>query len=211
MALGAADKAGPATCSESRPDVNEGSVQHVSYLAGQFLLAMPSLADPRFERSVIAVCAHDHGGAFGLCLHTEVEDLLLPELMAQIDVDPGETPAVPVLAGGPVEPQRGFVIHSPDWRGEDTLFVADRFAVTGTRDILVAIAAGRGPARWVAALGYAGWGSGQLETEVARNDWMTTPATMGLVWNHPPEQRWRAGFAAEGIDPALLSVTTGRA
>jgi putative transcriptional regulator len=186
-------------------------VNQAPYLVGQFLLAMPGIGDPRFERSVIAMCAHDPGGAFGLCLHLPMDDISVPELMEQLEIDPGDTPALPVLMGGPVEPNRGFVLHSPDYGGQDTRHVAGRWALTGTRDVLVAIAEGRGPRQWVAALGYAGWGDGQLEAELAQNGWFTTPATEGLIWDTPPSDRWRGGFASAGVDVRLLSANAGRA
>ncbi len=182
-----------------------------SYLSGQFLLAMPAIGDPRFERSVIAMCAHDSAGAFGLCLHLPMDDMTVPELMQQLDIDPANTPAIPLLMGGPVEPQRGFVLHSTDYDGEDTRHVAGRWAVTGTRDVLVAIAAGKGPRHWAAALGYAGWGEGQLEMELQHNGWFSTPATTGLIWDTAPADRWRQGFATAGIDVAQLSTASGHA
>lgn len=181
------------------------------YLSGQFLLAMPAMGDPRFERSVIALCAHDAAGAFGLCLTLPMDDVSVPDLMRQLDIDPGELPDVPVLMGGPVESQRGFVLHSPDYGGLDTRHVAGRWAITGTRDVLEAIAAGRGPKRWLVALGYAGWSDGQLEEELAHNGWFTTAATESLIWETAPADRWRQGFAISGVDVALLSASAGHA
>lgn len=181
------------------------------YLCGQFLLAMPGIGDERFTRSVIAMCAHDPGGAFGLCLHEEADDISVPELMRQLDIDPGNTPDLPVMMGGPVEPQRGFVLHSCDWGGQDTRHVAGRWALTGSRDVLAAIAQGHGPRRWVAALGYAGWGAGQLEGELALHGWFVTPGTEALIWDTEPERRWRQAYRGAGIDAALLSAEAGRA
>lgn len=181
------------------------------YLSGQFLLAMPGICDPRFERSVIAICAHDPAGAFGLCMHTAIDALTVPALMRQLDIDPGETPDIAVLAGGPVEPQRGFVLHSPDWGGQDTRHVAGRWAFTGTRDVLVAIAEGKGPRQWISCLGYAGWGEGQLEEELLQNGWFTTPATTALLWDTDPPARWKAGYAGSGIEVGQLSSVAGRA
>lgn len=181
------------------------------YLPGQFLLAMPGIGDPRFERSVVAMCAHDAGGAMGICLHEPLDDLTVPDLMRQLEIEPGDTPALPVLMGGPVDPQRGFVLHSPDWGGQDTRHVAGRWALTGSRDVLAAIASGRGPRQWVAALGYAGWSSGQLEMELSMNGWFSTPATMGLIWDTRAPGRWLDGFRAAGIDARLLSAEMGHA
>ena len=183
----------------------------VPYLPGQFLLAMPGIGDPRFERSVVAMCSHDPGGAMGICLHEALPDLTVPELMRQLEIDPGDTPDVPVLMGGPVDPQRGFVLHSPDWGGQDTRHVADRWALTGSRDVLVAIAQGKGPRKWLAALGYAGWSAGQLEMELSLNGWFPTPATVGLIWESRCGTRWAEGFRAAGIDARLLSAEMGHA
>lgn len=182
-----------------------------TYLPGQFLLAMPGIGDPRFESSVVALCAHDPAGAMGLCLHAPLDDLSVPDLMRQLDINPGRTPEVPVMMGGPVDPQRGFVLHSPEWGGQDTRHVAGRWALTGSRDVLVAIAEGRGPQKWVAALGYAGWGEGQLEMELSLNGWMTTAATDDLIWRTEADLRWLEGFRAAGIDPRLLSTDVGHA
>lgn len=186
-------------------------VHEISHLTGQFALAMPGIGDPRFERSVIAICAHDQGGAFGICLHASVDDLTVPALMRQLDIDPKATPNMPVLIGGPVEAERGFILHSSDYSGQDTRHIANRWAVTGTRDVLEAIADGKGPRHWLAALGYAGWESGQLEAELAVNGWFTTPATTALLWETPVGDRWRAGFASAGVDVAQLSASIGRA
>lgn len=190
-------------------------MNHVPYLCGQFLLAMPGIGDPRFERSVIAMCAHDAEGAFGLCLHEPADDITVPELMRQLDIDPGPTPGRPVLAGGPVEPGRGFVLHSTDWSGQDTRHVSGpmgaRWALTGTRDVLVEIAGGRGPSRWTVALGYAGWSSGQLEDELSSHGWFTTAGTEALLWETDPLLRWSRGFAGAGINAALLAADAGHA
>jgi putative transcriptional regulator len=181
------------------------------YQPGQFLLAMPGIGDDRFEHSVIAMCAHDPGGAMGLCLHEPLDGMTVPDLMRQMDIDPRATPAIPVLAGGPMEPERGFVLHSPDWGGQDTRHVAGRWALTGSCDVLAAIAEGRGPARWVAALGYAGWSAGQLERELSWNGWFVTPGTVGLIWDVEPDLRWLEGFRAAGIDARMLSHDMGHA
>lgn len=126
------------------------------YLTGQFLLAMPGIGDPRFERAVIAVCAHDADGAVGIGVGAEIADLKFTDLLEQLSLDPGAADDAPVHFGGPVEMRRGFVLHSADWSGQDTIDVAGLWSLTGTVDVLRAIAEGKGPAHWVAALGYAG-------------------------------------------------------
>lgn len=183
----------------------------IEQLDGQFLLAMPGLEDVRFHQSVIAMCAHDAGGAFGLCVNRPIEGLSVPALMRQLDIDPQDTPHIPVLFGGPVDPERGFVLHSLDFSGLDTHVVAGRWALTGTRDILEGIAEGAGPLHWLAVLGYAGWEGGQLEEEMTTGGWFTTPGTVDLLWNTPAEERWRAGYAGAGVDVNRLSSGAGRA
>ncbi len=181
------------------------------YLAGQLLLSMPGIGDPRFERVVIAMCLHDEGGALGLVVNNPAE-LTVRELMTQQGIDPGATPAdTLVLAGGPVEPARGFVLHTPDYEGQSTIFVADRWALTATLDVLKAIAEGRGPRAWLAAMGYTGWGPGQLEGELTRHGWQIAPGETSLVFEAPYERRWPAAYGAIGIDVGQLSATPGRA
>ena len=180
-------------------------------LVGQYLLAMPGIGDPRFEKAVIAMCAHDPNGALGIGVGRLVPRLGLHSLLEELHIPTGEAPDAPVHLGGPVEPQRGFVLHSQDWNGEETLKVGDRWSLTGTLDILRAIAEGFGPARWVIALGYAGWGEGQLDAEMARHGWFATPADDALLFEKPPEQRWAAGFGSAGIDSRLLTAGTGHA
>jgi putative transcriptional regulator len=181
------------------------------YLSGQLLLAMPGIGDPRFERAVIAVCSHDDNGALGIGIGRVVPRLGLHALLGQLDIDPGKAPDAPIHFGGPVEPQRGFVLHGQDWGGEDTLHVGKRWALSGTLDVLRAIAEGRGPTRWLVALGYAGWGEGQLDQEMTRHGWFATPGEDGLIFEGATENRWTAAFASAGIDARLLAPETGHA
>ncbi len=132
-------------------------------------------------------------------------------LLEQLGIEPGEAPDGPVLHGGPVEPGRGFVLHSDDWGGQDTIQVAGIGALTGTIDVLKAIAEGRGPSRYLVALGYAGWGEGQLDEEMGRPGWFTTDGSEALLFATPTEARWEASFKAEGIDPRLLDSAAGSA
>ena len=182
-----------------------------AYLSGQLLLALPGISDPRFEKAVIAVCAHDDSGALGIGIGRLVPRITFHALLQQLEIEPGVAPDASIHFGGPVEKQRGFVLHTPDWGGEDTLRVGDRWALTSTLDILKAIAAGEGPDRWLVALGYAGWAEGQLDEELTRHGWFATPATDGLIFGENPEERWNAAFAAAGIDVRLLAPTTGHA
>jgi putative transcriptional regulator len=180
-------------------------------LSGQLLLALPGIGDPRFEKAVIAMCAHDENGALGLGIGRIVPRIGLRALLEQLDIEPGVAPDAPLHFGGPVEPQRGFVLHGPDWSGEDTLLVGKRWALTSTLDVLRAIAEGKGPARWLVALGYAGWGEGQLDEEMTRHGWFATPGDDELVFAAVAEERWAQAFASAGIDSRLLAPTTGRA
>lgn len=181
------------------------------YLTGRFLLAMPGMLDPRFARAVIAMCAHDAGGALGVGVGMTIDGLGLHDLLSQFDIAPDHVPNAPVHFGGPVEPRRGFVLHSRDWGGQDTLDVAGRWSLSGTIDVLRAIAEGKGPTRWVVSLGYAGWSAGQLDDELARPGWVPVAGDRALLFDTPAEERWKRGFTGEGIDPRLMAVEGGRA
>lgn len=182
------------------------------YLVGQLLLAMPGMGDPRFDHAAIAICAHDENGALGLVVNHVYDGLTVRKVMEQLDIDPEATPDdVPVYAGGPVEPGRGFVLHSLDYNGSATLQVVNSWGLTATTDILKDIAEGRGPARWLLALGYAGWGEGQLDVELTQHGWLNAPATPELIFDVPVDDRWPRAFANLGVDVGQLSSTAGRA
>ena len=181
---------------------------------------MPGIGDPRFERAVIAMCLHDEEGAFGLICNVAMPGLRVSELMRQLDIDPGQTPDRAVLAGGPVEPQRGFVLHSADYQGQGTISVAGAggkgsgascWGLTSTLDVLKDIAAGKGPRRWLAAVGYAGWGAGQIEEEMTRHGWLAAPGDDAILFETPLEARWSAAFAGLGLNVGQLSAAAGRA
>ena len=186
-------------------------MESVAFLTGQFLLAMPGIGDPRFEHAVIALCAHDAEGALGIGIGATIAGLGLHDLLGQFDIEPGEVPDAPVHFGGPVEPRRGFVLHSLDWGGQDTIDVAGRWALSGTIDVLRAIAGGTGPSRWLVALGYAGWGAGQLDNEMKHHGWFPAPGHSEILFETPVADRWAETWKAEGIDPALLASETGHA
>jgi len=185
------------------------------YLTGKLLLAMPGMGDPRFDHAVIAICAHDEDGALGIGVGHPRSGLRVRQLLDQLGLEPGNMPDAPVYHGGPVEPGRGFILHSSDWGGQDTLHVngeaGEIFAMTGTIDVLRAIAEGRGPAQWIAALGYAGWGEGQLDEEMTRHGWFAARTDTKILFDKPTDERWAASFKAEGIDPRLLANETGAA
>ena len=185
------------------------------FLSGQLLLAMPGMGDPRFERAVIAICVHDQDGAVGVGIGHHRAGTRLRGLMAQLGLDPGQAPDAPVHHGGPVEPGRGFVLHSDDWGGQDSVAVTgpsdNSFAMTGTIDVLRAIAEGRGPSRFLVALGYAGWGAGQLDDEMTRHGWFAVPGDAATLFDTAVEDRWTNSFRAVGIDPRLLTAEAGAA
>jgi putative transcriptional regulator len=189
--------------------------EQLHFLSGKLLLAMPGMADPRFERAVIAMCVHDENGAIGVGVGHKRAGMTFRGLLRQLEIDPGEAPDCAVHHGGPVEPGRGFVLHSTDWGGQDTIQVNGEqgkvFAMTGTIDVLKAIAEGKGPSRWIAALGYAGWDQGQLEAEMTRHGWFAARAEPKILFDTPTDERWAAAFKAEGIDPRLLASETGAA
>jgi putative transcriptional regulator len=186
-----------------------------TFLSGKLLLAMPGMSDPRFERAVIAMCMHDENGAIGIGIGHKRAGISFRALLRQLDIEPGEAPDCAVHHGGPVEPGRGFILHSTDWGGEDSVQVNGEkgavFAMTGTIDVLRAIAESRGPSRWIAALGYAGWDEGQLEGEMTRHGWFAARTEPKILFDTPTDERWAASFKAEGIDPRLLGTETGAA
>lgn len=181
------------------------------YLSGRILLAMPGMFDPRFEKSVNAMCVHDEHGALGIGIGHVREGVRFHDVLEELDIDPGVSPNAEVLHGGPVEQGRGFVLHSTDWAGADTIEVQPLCALSASLDVLRAITEGRGPSRWLMALGYAGWGAGQLESEMRHHGWYAAAGHRTVLFETAPEGRWMATWRAEGIDPALLSNETGRA
>lgn len=201
----------PPGSSSRPPPATLPMMEQPPFLTGQMLLALPSIGDPRFERAAILICGHGPDGALGIGLDSVVPNLGFHRLVEQLGIDPGVAPDAPVHRGGPVEPGRGFVVHGLDWGGADTVEVAGRYALTGTIDVLRAICSGRGPTRWIAALGYAGWDGGQLEDELTGAAWFSTPATDTLLFDTEAAIRWRASFEVAGIDPRLLAVGSGTA
>lgn len=190
------------------------------YLDGQLLVAMPGMGDERFERTVIYLCAHSPEGAMGIVINKPAADMNLPDLLVQLDIIPAdETIRLPtrvgdmkVMMGGPVETSRGFVLHSPDFfLDQSTLPIDGDVCLTATVDILRAIAGGRGPDRAIFALGYAGWGAGQLETEIQRNGWLSCPADPEIVFGGTAEAKYESALRKIGIDPGMLSPIAGNA
>ncbi|HMT44808.1 MAG TPA: YqgE/AlgH family protein [Chakrabartia sp.] len=181
------------------------------FLVGQFLLAMPGIGDPRFEHSVIAICSHDEEGALGIGIGQALPDAGLHGMLEQFDIDTQGVPDVPLYQGGPVEPQRGFVLHSDDWAGQGTIHVAGRWALSASLDVLRVLGRPAGPSRWLVAPGYAGWGPGQLDEEMLRHGWHVSDIGFDTLMDRPASGRWEAAFRATGIDPRLLSSESGHA
>lgn len=182
-------------------------------LTGKLLVAMPDMGDPRFAKSVIYVCTHSDEGAMGLIVNKPAEDLKFRDLLKQLNIAPaaGLRP-IRVHVGGPVEFGRGFVLHSSEYsQPRATLSVEGGFAMTATLDILEDIAAGNGPERSMLAMGYSGWGPGQLEGELAQNGWLIADAGEEIVFGQANEHKWQAALKSMGIDPLLLSGSGGTA
>lgn len=189
-------------------------------LEGQFLIAMPSMADSRFEHSVIYLCSHSDQGAMGLVVNQVARHLSLEELLIQLDIvnDEGAIRLPPkvrgmnVHKGGPVEIERGFVLHSDDFMlNQSTLAIDNGICLTATLEILRAMAQGTGPDHAMLALGYAGWAPGQLENEIQANGWLTVPADPDILFDADFETKWRRALGLLGIDPAMLFSDAGHA
>ncbi|MBU1385845.1 MAG: YqgE/AlgH family protein [Alphaproteobacteria bacterium] len=182
-------------------------------LAGRLLVAMPGISDPRFEHAVILVCAHRPDHAMGLRLDRPAPGVDLKKVLSKLETAAPDSAADrPVLVGGPVERERGFVLHTADWLAEDaSLAFGDGLAMTGTREALAAMVDPAGPQRSVLLLGYAGWGEGQLEDELGENVWLTAEADADLIFDADYDGKWGKALAGLGVDPARLSGQSGRA
>ncbi|AKO97977.1 MAG: YqgE/AlgH family protein [Marinovum algicola] len=193
----------------NEPMTNDGDTG----LTGQVLIAMPGMLDPRFAHSVVYLCAHSPEGAMGLIFNKPVADLGLGELLEQLEVPVTDDFRQSRLHfGGPVEQGRGFVLHTPDYESPvATLHVDEMVSMTATMDILEEIGAGRGPRRRLVALGYAGWGPGQLEMELGQNGWLTCEPDPALLFDRPDPEKWEAALGVLGIDALALSATAGHA
>lgn len=182
-------------------------------LAGKVLIAMPGMGDPRFARAVVLMCAHDEDSAMGLIINKPAPELEFGNLLEQLGIARDEdSREIRVHYGGPVERGRGFVLHSADWRGTDaTMRVPGGFRLTATLDVLEALAQGTGPERALLALGYSGWGPGQLEGEILRNDWLVADAMPEIIFSATDGDKWGLALKGLGVDPITLSPSAGRA
>ena len=183
-----------------------------NHLAGMLLVAMPGMPDPRFDRSVIFLCAHSSEGAMGIIVNQLAPNVAFETIVEQLGIEPSaEATATKVHVGGPVESSRGFVLHSADYVHENTLMIDETFALTATVDVLRAIAGGEGPKQKVFALGYAGWAAGQLDAEIQRNGWLIAPPDEKVVFELDDADKWAGALKKIGVDPSLLSSTAGHA
>lgn len=181
-------------------------------LANHFLIAMPTLADANFARSVTLICEHSDKGAMGIVVN-RMTDLRLGDIFGQLSIDPAKAANRDsiVYLGGPVQNNRGFVLHEPLGHWESTLSVTENLGVSTSRDVLEAIAHNRGPEKYMVTLGYAGWGAGQLEREISENSWLSGPASREIIFNLPVEHRWKAAAQLMGVDLSMLSGEAGHA
>lgn len=188
-------------------------------LCGKFLIAMPGMADARFEKSVIYICAHSKEGAMGFVVNRTMDEPGIPDFLQQLEIiDPEEVSALPELlfvtpmhVGGPVEPGRGFVLHSADYESESTVPIRENICLTATLEILREIAIGTGPKKSIMCLGYSGWSSGQLENEILANGWLTADGDEEILFDTPIRDKYRKALALLGVDEALLSADAGHA
>ena len=181
-------------------------------LTNHFLIAMPGLQDPNFSRTVTYVCEHTDQGAMGIVINRPME-IRLGEVLSQLDIDSDDAVVLDtvVFLGGPVQPDRGFVLHTGGESYDSTLSITSEISVTTSRDVLEAIADGKGPARKFIALGYAGWAGGQLEEEMSANAWLSGPADDDVIFSLPADARWQAAAQLLGVDMNLLSGEAGHA
>jgi len=190
----------------SAPQTNHQS------LSGHFLIAMPSLADGHFNQSVTYICEHDENGCFGIVINNQT-DITLQRVIKEMNIDwhSKQTDEKFIHLGGPVETGRGFVLHSPIGEWKSSLKINDSLALTTSKDIMQALADDEGPEQVIVALGYAGWGAGQLEQEIAANSWLSCPADEQIIFNTPADKLWQAAANIIGIDMQLLSQDSGHA
>jgi putative transcriptional regulator len=183
------------------------------FLHGKLLIAMPGMSDPRFEKSVIFMCSHSAQSALGLIINKPIEGLPFRDLMIKMDIPVTDvTSKAPVLFGGPVETDRGYILHSNERSNRPaTTAITSEISLTPTVDMLRAISEGRGPEKWLLTLGYAGWGPGQIESEIVRNGWIHCDADAALVFDAEMDAKWGKAFGKLGAGLSGLSSEAGRA
>ncbi len=195
-----------------KEDKIKSFIDERNWLTGQVLIAMPSMIDPRFEKTVILVCSHGPEGAMGIVVNRLFGDLDFGGLLNQFGIAlPPDAPERLVYYGGPVEPVRGFVLHSSDYDSEATTRISPTLHLTATIEILQALAEGAGPERALLVLGYAGWSAGQLEAEIQSNGWLTAPADLTILFDANIESKWQLALSSIGVSPTMLSSDIGHA
>lgn len=188
------------------------SEDDTGYLTGQLLIAMPQLQDTRFERAVIYMCVHNEDGAMGLIVNRLSPDLTFPDLLEQVGIERNsDMISIPIHIGGPVETGMGFVLHTSDYEQSNTIKVSEDISLTHTVEVLKDIAGGHGPRQALLALGYAGWGAGQLDSEIQENAWLNVPADDSLMFDDVQQDKWQRSIAKLGFDISLLSGEAGHA
>lgn len=187
-------------------------MQMTADLTNHFLIAMPNLADPNFFHTVTYLCEHNAEGAMGLVINRPI-GLQFEDLLAQLELETADPQIaqLPIYQGGPVQTERGFVLHNNEGQWSSSIQVSDKIVMTVSQDIIEAIALGEGPRDYLIALGYAGWGDGQIEEELAGNTWLNGPAEAGIIFDLPVEQRWSAAAAHLGVELSRLSTDVGHA
>lgn len=188
------------------PKINPG------YLEGQLLIATPLITGSCFYRSVIYVCVHNEEGAMGLVINHLIQNVTIRDILKQLNIEPLRLKQdIPVHFGGPVDPARGFVLHTDDYSRSETVIMGESIALTSNIEVLRDIAVGQGPSESLLALGYAGWNQGQLEEEIESNSWISVPATKELIFNVNNPEKWAKSAESAGIDLLKLSTTVGHA
>lgn len=193
-------------------DQDDGQIER-GFLTGKLLIAMPFHEDPRFYQSVIYVCGHDDTGAMGIMVNKPLLTVEFVDLLEQLGIEHTRklVPDIPIYYGGPVEIGRGFVLHSPDYLSESSVIIEGNFVLTATLDILRALSHNHGPINNVVALGYVGWGAGQLEEEIQNNGWLIVDAAPDLIFNQDYDGLWRTAMQSIGINPNSIAIDFGHA
>ncbi len=197
---------------QAQGEAAAGGSEPEGLLTGQLLIAMPAMTTPHFAQTVIYMCAHTPEGAMGIVLNRPLASPSFGDLLEQLDVTP-KPPVrnIELCRGGPLDAARGFVLHTADWTGDGSLMVDPQIALTASLDVLKSIADGGGPQRGFLALGYAGWGPGQLDRELSENAWLSAPASVDIVFDGEHETKWRRAMGILKVDPVLLSGVAGHA
>ena len=184
------------------------------FLAGKLIIAMPTMSDPRFKRSVVCICAHNEDGAIGIIINKIIESLSFSKIIKQLRLKKNKVKrdySEPIYFGGPVETERGFILHTADYFSENSTPINTQISMTASTEILQALIDGNGPNKSIVALGYAGWGPGQLDTEIQSNAWLSVESDLELVFSAKTAEKWDMALEKIGVNPALLSTEAGRA